>query len=63
MTAVTSCENTLYYIFEHFCHAFRSTVSSEARIGRAQKREVGGRGGERKETLADRPRDFEKRPL
>ena len=31
--------------------------------GRAKKREVGGRGEERKETLADRPRDFENRPL
>ena len=30
-----------------------------ARIGRAQKRNGGGRGGEKKETLADKPLDFE----
>ena len=30
-----------------------------ARIGRAQKRNGGGRGGKKKETLADKPLDFE----
>ena len=41
---------------------FRFLAARE--IGRAQKKkEEGGRGGERKETLADRPRYFENRPL
>ena len=49
-------------------HGYSSLISLRSKrfqreIGRARKREVGGRGGERKETLADRPRDFENRPL
>ena len=43
-------------------HSLRSK-RFQREIGRAQKRVVGGRGGERKETLADRPHDFENRPL
>ena len=37
-----------------------SSFSGRARIGRAPKKKIGaGRGGEEKETLADKPLDFE----
>ena len=45
----------------NMCHYRSKRFQRE--IGRARKREVGGRGGEREETLVERPSDFENRPL